>query len=555
MKLKEKLEALSNLLDIKKYDDLEKKDYLQCGFNEDEAKKLMNIYYSICDVWVNEKGAFKGLANECLENTSDARLVFYFNYYLLKSAVKKEVYPIARYLIDLVIEHHQSIFKLDKSDLVDVRSLDQLLVYSSKMNLRPHDMLSVIYWYCYGTGEFINFSLSIAHALHKVEDEDLEAKFQELHIRSMERYLEIKGAHSLDNYIKKLENEKNPEFNGDDYKERLYLLYLELGKLRRGMIELSHLEKAVEGLKMCGSEQLKEALGELESIVNDNDIDWQHTELEMPEEYEEQLDVMKKLLQIYLDAKSFEEIVTNIHKKFFVIWNDNGKKSKPKEVYSPYPVYQDILGVEENTKRSPITELFSSSTIGDGRVVKESEEPKNKGMHYALYLDNGATPVMEHLDSDLDELIRLVEELLGNTVWLSQETKGFFSKVIRFYKEDSAFEFMHFAVVLIEKVLRDLYRRINNTQITSMKTDASAQLHVNLQDIMKDEAVKAFLGEDLYKYMEHLLVEERGYNFRNLIAHGLLNIRAFNHMNSRALLHLILVVINFSTDRMEGVTE
>src|SRR5262249_54041851 len=64
----------------------------------------------------------------------------------------------------------------------------------------------------------------------------------------------------------------------------------------------------------------------------------------------------------------------------------------------------------------------------------------------------------------------------------------------------------------------------------------------NLNDILREQAIKAALGEDLRLYLQTFLADERGQNIRNNVCHGLTPAPQFNQRLADQTLHALLAV-------------
>ena len=122
--------------------------------------------------------------------------------------------------------------------------------------------------------------------------------------------------------------------------------------------------------------------------------------------------------------------------------------------------------------------------------------------------------------------------------------KDYYLRIEKYYSKDLAFEFVHFSVILLERLFRELYIELKNTQIVSQKKATNTQLNINLQEILKDEEIREFLSNSFYKYIEFILTNDLGLNLRNNTVHGLIDHRTLNHRYSQLLIHLIIVLIN-----------
>lgn len=64
----------------------------------------------------------------------------------------------------------------------------------------------------------------------------------------------------------------------------------------------------------------------------------------------------------------------------------------------------------------------------------------------------------------------------------------------------------------------------------------------NLNDILREESIKACLGEDLHLYLLTFLADPRGHNVRNRVTHGLVPAEQFTTQLSDRVMHVLLAL-------------
>ncbi|MBD3350945.1 MAG: DUF4209 domain-containing protein [Candidatus Lokiarchaeota archaeon] len=67
-------------------------------------------------------------------------------------------------------------------------------------------------------------------------------------------------------------------------------------------------------------------------------------------------------------------------------------------------------------------------------------------------------------------------------------------------------------------------------------------LERNLDEILRDEIVKESLGEDIILYLSTFLTDQRGWNIRNQVCHGLLPAKMYGIQVSNQIIHTLLVL-------------
>lgn len=106
----------------------------------------------------------------------------------------------------------------------------------------------------------------------------------------------------------------------------------------------------------------------------------------------------------------------------------------------------------------------------------------------------------------------------------------------RFFDNDYV-SAIHILTPQLEAVLRHLLEKLGQPT-TIAKKDAIMERH--LDEILRDEAMNAFLGEDMIFYLKTFLVDKRSQNLRHEVAHGLIELDACNKRNAVTLIHQLL---------------
>lgn len=99
---------------------------------------------------------------------------------------------------------------------------------------------------------------------------------------------------------------------------------------------------------------------------------------------------------------------------------------------------------------------------------------------------------------------------------------------------------IHVIIPQIEQALREL---LILRGVPTLKAGRNGLMQLkNLNDILREPAIKESLGDDLRLYLLTFLADERGQNIRNNICHGLAAPAQFNQRLSDQTLHPLLAV-------------
>ena len=99
---------------------------------------------------------------------------------------------------------------------------------------------------------------------------------------------------------------------------------------------------------------------------------------------------------------------------------------------------------------------------------------------------------------------------------------------------------IHVILPQIEQALRELLSLMG---VPTLKAGRNGTVQVkNLNDILREPAIKHALGDDVRLYLQTFLADERGQNIRNIVCHGLAAPALFNYRLADQALHALLTV-------------
>ncbi len=101
---------------------------------------------------------------------------------------------------------------------------------------------------------------------------------------------------------------------------------------------------------------------------------------------------------------------------------------------------------------------------------------------------------------------------------------------------------IHLLVPQIESTVRRFLDMSGRPTIRTPKPDDSGLLLKTLDDLLKDEEFERVFEADVAFYLRSLLTDQRGWNVRNDVSHGITPIGGFNAMIADRLLHVLLIL-------------
>lgn len=98
---------------------------------------------------------------------------------------------------------------------------------------------------------------------------------------------------------------------------------------------------------------------------------------------------------------------------------------------------------------------------------------------------------------------------------------------------------IHLLIPQIENAIRNIIDMSGSSSLKPQKNGKGFQLRT-FDDILRDNIIEASLGDDFSNYLRILFTDQRGWNLRNDVCHGIAPITLFNQMTADRILHALL---------------
>jgi len=198
--------------------------------------------------------------------------------------------------------------------------------------------------------------------------------------------------------------------------------------------------------------------------------------------------------------------------------------------------------VERMTAEHPLLSLISTHVIDDrGRVIgrrsslfsgtpEEIEAAKNAEMHqWARYEKDALSVIINavRLQMTIEHKFELRDfmELTTNHPFIPPGRELIFSRGFQVGFQGDFLQAIHLLIPQVESSLRYLLN--HQGVVTSRLSSEGIQEEMDLNALLEIPKLKEILGEDLIFDLQGSLTSRFGSNFRNLMAHGLLDQQAF----------------------------
>ncbi len=195
----------------------------------------------------------------------------------------------------------------------------------------------------------------------------------------------------------------------------------------------------------------------------------------------------------------------------------------------------------------PLSQMFATASVDhNGRAIAEtaSDDAEGKLIQHIYqdtqfrnpFLGFGLDRLFEKHSIGPDEVFTWVTE---SPVW-HPHRHAILRRGIEACFAGDAIAAVHILVTEIESAIRII---ADGLGLATQRQNRMGGFDLkNLGDFLADEAVAAFLGEDIVTYLRVVLTDRRGWNLRNHTCHGLIPAASFTQAAAQRLLHIVLVL-------------
>jgi hypothetical protein len=194
---------------------------------------------------------------------------------------------------------------------------------------------------------------------------------------------------------------------------------------------------------------------------------------------------------------------------------------------------------------------FASAVVGsqeddpDGRLIHQIGRQISFN---APFLAMALNRIVDRYQTTSEQVM----ELLTSSPLVDDDRKSLLAEGVAAALSNDHVKAIHVLVPQIEHMLRSLAGQIGTPKTTAGSKKGTMQARA-LGDILSDPVLKDTLDEDIRLYLVALLVDQRGLNLRNRVAHGLMELHQLDRRLSDRLLHVLLTLRLISVEIRETI--
>jgi hypothetical protein len=213
---------------------------------------------------------------------------------------------------------------------------------------------------------------------------------------------------------------------------------------------------------------------------------------------------------------------------------------------------------EDMSKKFVFMHLARTTTINDrGHIV--SSDDSHERETYQNYLRSIEFTSGVFIKRVLDVLktkgwtVEMVVQHLSESEAFAEDNLKFIRHALQRFFENDYVSFIHIAVPQLEDAIRRILS-LNNIQTISLSENGTKDK--TLTDLFQTPAVREHIFRDiLWHYYDTVLLNHRGWNLRNEIAHGILPYEKASATTATTVLHLLLLLTNFKRREASNIDE
>jgi hypothetical protein len=239
---------------------------------------------------------------------------------------------------------------------------------------------------------------------------------------------------------------------------------------------------------------------------------------------------MEKYLEA-LTAGSLEEVLIRI--AVYFIPESEKTTEQVSDLANKAPLTFLISHSILDSSGRPIAQVGSIEEDFDGRVILQLSQNMQLD---AVFLREVIKRTREKFSITPDMLL----DYLYQSPVFQTEYKSLVSQGLNAYLHDDHVSAAHILIPQIENVLRRLLE-ISGGAIYKQNRVGGLSLRI-LDEILRDKVVIDVLTENVVKYLRVLMVDQRGWNIRNDVCHGMMHPERLNIAVTDRLFHVIILL-------------
>ncbi len=242
--------------------------------------------------------------------------------------------------------------------------------------------------------------------------------------------------------------------------------------------------------------------------------------------------IPKDKLEKYVNSM-VKGTVQDFLNRFVITYTPNKEKTKEQifDLRKSAPMMYLLSTTIQDEKGRAIARIGSLENDLEGHIAKTiSETFYFSSLFIRLIIDKAQLK----FKLSTNDILTYIE----NSPIIKKERLSIISKSLDAYFSNDYIVFIHLLIPQIEEAIRSIVEMAGGNVL---KQTRGGSFHLRAFDeILRDEIILDALGEDFADYFRILFTDQRGWNLRNNVCHGLKEANMFNSQIADRLLHALL---------------
>lgn len=251
-------------------------------------------------------------------------------------------------------------------------------------------------------------------------------------------------------------------------------------------------------------------------------------------EFSHSVEIPEEELEKYLIAMTdgnFEDSLHRIARRFIP---ERGKvENQVLDLAKNYPLQFLFQTTLHDDKGRPVATIGDINSDLEGRTINQLSQNMRMDSFF-----------LRHCIMRIDERYGLSSEKLAKfilqTPIIEASKHTLVSKGLDALLAEDYITAIHVLIPQIESAIRTLVELMGGPTLRRNR-QGGLQLRT-MDDLLRDDAVEACFGPDIFFYLRTLLTDQRGWNIRNDTCHGISPENAFSYVTADRVLHVLLCI-------------
>lgn len=188
----------------------------------------------------------------------------------------------------------------------------------------------------------------------------------------------------------------------------------------------------------------------------------------------------------------------------------------------------------QDSKGRVIATIGSLEDDIDGRLIMELSEDLT---FEAIFLRHVFYRIVEKQLLDSNDILEYIQK----SPVFEESRLGIIKRGLDAYFKNDLMVAIHLLIPQIEEAIRNLIEMSGGIIFKPTRDKGGFQLKT-FNELLGDEIIKMAFSEDVQIYLRVLFTDQRGWNIRNDVCHGICDVNSFSYQSIERIIHVLLIL-------------